>query len=147
MIIAVVALVATACNQLPSTGSFGEQITEEGAITADELKAAIAGKEELKAKVKGTVIKVCQSEGCWYQIESGDGENITIFTKGHGFKLPKDAAGKTAIAEGVATYEETSVEKLKHLAEDAGKSPEEIEAITEPSKELVFEADGVIIKE
>jgi len=35
---------------------------------------------------------------------------------------------------------------LRHLAEDAGKSPEEIEGITEPEISLNFTANGVIIK-
>jgi hypothetical protein len=36
---------------------------------------------------------------------------------------------------------------LKHYAEDAGKSEEEIAQITEPSYDLGFTADGVIIAE
>ena len=34
----------------------------------------------------------------------------------------------------------------QHYASDAGKSKEEIEKITEPSRELTFEASGVLIK-
>jgi hypothetical protein len=47
---------------------------------------------------------------------------------------------------GTASINVTSVEELRHYAEDAKKSKEEIEKITEPKSELVFEADGVIIK-
>jgi len=36
---------------------------------------------------------------------------------------------------------------LQHLAEDAGKSKEEIAKITEPQKQLVFNASGVQIVE
>jgi len=36
---------------------------------------------------------------------------------------------------------------LKHLAEDEGKSQEEIDAITEPKMEYTFVAHGVIIEE
>ena len=142
----VLAVAVMACNNLPSTGNFGAAITEDGAIDAAELKTQMAGKDELKTKVKGTVTKVCQSEGCWYKIDLGESESMTIFTKDHGFKLPKDCAGKTAIAEGTARWKEVSVEKRKHLAEDEGLKPEEIAKITEPRKELIFEAEGVIIK-
>ena len=38
------------------------------------------------------------------------------------------------------------VEHLKHYAQDAGKSKEEIAKITEPKDELTFIADGVIVK-
>jgi hypothetical protein len=36
---------------------------------------------------------------------------------------------------------------LKHMAEDEGKSQEEIDAITEPKMEYTFVAGGVIIKD
>jgi hypothetical protein len=46
----------------------------------------------------------------------------------------------------VAVKEMVSVEDLRHLAEDAGKSEAEIEAITHPREELTFVAEGVIIQ-
>jgi hypothetical protein len=46
---------------------------------------------------------------------------------------------------GIAYREVVSVEMLRHYAEDAGKSKEEIMKITEPETKLSFEADGVII--
>ena len=48
--------------------------------------------------------------------------------------------------EGKAFVKETSVEELKHYAEDAGKSKEEIAKITEPKLEMSFEASGVLMK-
>jgi len=48
--------------------------------------------------------------------------------------------------EGKAYKEETSVEELKHYAEDEGLSQEEIDAITEPVYELKFMASGVILQ-
>jgi hypothetical protein len=75
-----------------------------------------------------------------------NGETIRVTFKDYGFFMPLDAAGKTVIADGIASIEETSVADLKEYAKDAGKSQEEIDAITEPERELVFEASGVIIK-
>ena len=54
-------------------------------------------------------------------------------------------AGKTAVIEGVATYEEVPVKMLKNLAEEDGKSQEEIDAITEPKMEYTFVAKGVLL--
>ena len=34
---------------------------------------------------------------------------------------------------------------LKHYAEDAGKSKEEIAAITEPKKEITMQAKGILV--
>jgi carbamoyl-phosphate synthase large subunit len=46
---------------------------------------------------------------------------------------------------GLLAAKETSVEDLKHFAEDAKKSEAEIAKITKPKKEIVFEAKGVVI--
>ena len=60
--------------------------------------------------------------------------------------MPKDASGLTAIIDGVAKIDVTTVADLQEYAKDDGKSKEQIAAITEPKKELVFEAKGVILK-
>lgn len=146
VILAVIGFLA-ACNQkLPSTGNFGAKITEEGAITADALMAMLGEGDEVKGKVSGTIVKVCQSKGCWYTMNLENGETFRVITKDHDYGIPKDASGKTAIAEGVLRREVTSVERLKHLAEDENKSPDEIAQITEPKVEYEFEADGIIIR-
>ena len=48
---------------------------------------------------------------------------------------------------GILSSEITSVKELRHYAEDAGKSKEEIDLITEPEITISFLADGVLIKE
>jgi hypothetical protein len=60
--------------------------------------------------------------------------------------MPLDCAGKTAIVDGIAKVDVTSIDDLKEYAKDDGKKQEEIDAINEPKKELVFEAKGVILK-
>jgi uncharacterized protein (UPF0335 family) len=59
--------------------------------------------------------------------------------------MPKDIVGKTVVLEGISKKEVTSVDELKHYAEDAKKSKEEIAKITEPKKEIKFEAKGVLV--
>lgn len=96
------------------------------------------------------VSEVCQTKGCWMNLVdpvTGDSLN-TLFVQfqDYGFFMPKDIAGREVVIEGVAYTEETSVEDLRHYAEDAGKSAEEIAAITEPVKEKKFMASGVVLK-
>jgi hypothetical protein len=96
------------------------------------------------------VSEVCQAKGCWMNLvdpATGDSLN-TLFVQfqDYGFFMPKDIAGREVVIEGVAYTEETSVEDLRHYAEDAGKSAEEIAAITEPVKEKKFMATGVLLK-
>jgi hypothetical protein len=60
--------------------------------------------------------------------------------------MPMDCSGKTAIVDGVAKIEVTSIADLKEFAKDDNQTKEEIAAIKEPKSELVFEASGVILK-
>ena len=79
-------------------------------------------------------------------IDLGNDELMRVKFKDYGFFVPKDAAGKTAIMQGVAKNEIVGVDELRHLAEDAGKPEKEINAIDKPTQELTFVAEGVIIK-
>ncbi len=67
--------------------------------------------------------------------------------KDYGFFVPKNAQDKEVIVNGKAFVSEVSVEKLRHYAEDAGKSKDEIAKITKPELQYNFEADGVFVKE
>jgi hypothetical protein len=49
--------------------------------------------------------------------------------------------------DGYAYYAVTSVEELRHYAEEAGKSKEDVLKITEPKKELRYTATGVMLVE
>lgn len=124
----------------------GKKITDEGAITTAELVEKMKTAEKVEAKVVADIVAVCQVKGCWMQVDLGNGEVMRVTFKDYGFFVPHDATGKRVVMEGVASQKTTSVDMLRHYAEDAGKSKEEIEAITEPERKLAFEAVGVIIK-
>ena len=76
-----------------------------------------------------------------------DDQTTMVRFKDYGFFVPMNAGDRNAVMEGKAFVRETSVEELKHYAKDAGKSEEEIAKITEPKRELAFEASGVLIEE
>jgi hypothetical protein len=126
--------------------NYGATIDENGAMSMKQLLGYMSSKEEMQAKVIGTVEEVCQAKGCWMIIPTGEGHTMRVTFKDYGFFVPKDIAGKQVIISGKAHKSTTSVEELKHYAEDAGKSKEEIAKITSPVTELAFEADGVIVK-
>ncbi len=126
--------------------SFGEQISEENAMEPLGLNSKLAGYDSLKIKIRTKIIDVCQKKGCWMNVDLGNNEKMTVRFKDYGFFVPKDAAGKEVVFEGMAYHDTTSVEDLKHYAEDAGKSVEEIEKITQPEVAISFEATAVMIK-
>lgn len=135
----------TAVAPASSTGNFGDDITTDDAISAANLPELLKDKESVEVKLTGDVAAVCQMSGCWVDISLPNDEILHVTFKDDGFLLPKDAAGKTAVIEGIATYEEIPVDMLKHMAEDEGKSQKEIDAITEPKLEYTFVAKGVIL--
>lgn len=146
-------LIYGACNQTPVSTSnsthatyYGEKITADSAIDINELKSAMGNLTELAIKVKGPVSAICQKKGCWMDLSFSDSTTMRVTFKDYGFFMPKDGSGKTAIIRGVAKIEETSVADLQEYARDAGKSEAEVAAIASPEKELVFEADGVILQ-
>ncbi|TXI80076.1 MAG: DUF4920 domain-containing protein [Flavobacteriales bacterium] len=146
--VAIVLGIAPASAQDPASQvkGYGEAITAEGAISTAELAKALAEKEEVATKVEGEIITSCAMKGCWMDMKMADGSTMKVRFKDYGFFVPtKGLEGKRAVIQGVATREVLDVATLKHYAEDAGKSKEEIEKITEPQNKLMFLADGVLI--
>ncbi len=124
---------------------YGAAITEKGAIEVNLLEEKLVTAETFKGKVKGTVTSVCEKKGCWMKLAQTDGDGIMIRFKDYKFFMPLNIAGKDVVLEGEAKKTVTSVEMLKHYAEDAKKSKEEIEKITEPKTEIEFIATGVLV--
>ncbi len=148
----------TACKQNKVTSEtmgdgsevqyFGEKINDDGVISYDQLLTLLETKESVEnVTVKGKVDKVCQAKGCWMSIvsETSGKEGMFVKFEDYGFFMPLDLTGEV-IMRGRAFKEETSVEELRHYAEDEGQSPEEIAKITESITELKFLADGVMVK-
>ncbi len=125
---------------------YGDSITEDNAVSTTELLALMQGKDSVNLKLTGIATSSCQKKGCWMKMDMGDGKEIRVSFKDYGFFVPKNLNGEQAIVEGVAFVDTIDVPFLKHLAEDAGKSKEEIAAITEPEISVNFTANGVIIK-
>jgi len=82
--------------------------------------------------------------GCWIKIKSSTGD-MMVRMKDHGFFVPLALNGKEVVIDGIAEVKETSVAQLKHYAEDAGKSKEEIAAIKEPQTDITITAKGIVV--
>ncbi len=157
------ALVGVACNnqnQNPETAEvdesaelvamhyYGDTITADGALTAEAFRSKIAGADSVPVKLEAKINETCKMKGCWMTVDLGNGEEMRVKFKDYGFFVPKEGAnGKVAIMEGFAFTDTISVDHLRHLAEDAGKTADEIAAISEPEIGVNFEATGVIIKD
>ena len=105
----------------------------------------IADTENL-VKIEGQILSSCPMKGCWMKIKS-DEDTILVRFKDYGFFVPKEGiAGDKTIINGKLSVDTLSIALLRHYAEDAGKSLEEINRITEPEVSMTFLADGVLIR-
>lgn len=128
--------------------SFGDKITDEKAMTSNEMLAkfnTMQVGDTVNVKFASKINEVCSKKGCWMKLPVGETETMVRF-KDYGFFMPLDSKDKEVIVEGKAFVKITPVEELQHYAEDAGKSKEEIAKIIEPKKEFAFEANGVLLK-
>lgn len=125
---------------------YGKKIDAQGAISVKDLESSLANATNYQGKVQGEVVQVCKKKGCFITLKSdGDKDPIMVRFTDYAYFMPQDIVGKTVVLEGAARVRETSVDKLKHAAEDLGKTEEEIAAITQPKQEVVFMADGVVV--
>lgn len=127
---------------------YGEKISADGAVSINDAVAKLNnGTEVVDGKIKAKIVDVCPKKGCWLKVELNDGQTATVKMKDYGFFLPLAAKGKTVIIDGEVKMKTTSVAELKHYAEDAKKSKEEIDAIKEPQKEVRVMAKGILVVE
>lgn len=130
--------------------SFGKEIIADDAIEASSMakhyKTMQIG-DSINSKMSAKVTSVCQAKGCWMTLNLEDGNEVMVKFKDYAFFVPKDIMGKEVIINGKAYVNEVPVEELRHYAEDAGKTAEEIASITEPKRTLSFEGDGVLIEQ
>lgn len=125
---------------------YGAKTTNaDGAVEVAIMNERLLTNPEFKGKIKAKVLSVCEKKGCWMTIAKPGGEDIMVRFKDYGFFMPLNIVGKEVVLDGVAKATVTSVDMLKHYAEDAHKSKEEIEKITEPKNEIEFTAKGVVV--
>lgn len=127
-------------------GGYGDEIDSMNYISVDSLVVMMQGKSNFDdIKIKGSVAEVCLKKGCWMNLKANP-KDVRVEFKDYAFFVPLNCAHKDVIAQGNAYWDTTSLEMLKHLAEDAKKPQEEINKIVQPELELIFEARGVIFQ-
>lgn len=143
-----VVLLATAicanAQDIPSAEkgvNYGKPFALDSTLTTAQLEAKMKEKQ-FSGQIKGKVVEVCQAMGCWIKVALPTGDTLLAKTNDE-FFMPKNIAGKTVVINGEASIKERPVKELKHYAEDAGKSKEEIAKITAPKKELTVKLKGV----
>ena len=148
----IVLLVSFDINAQPPSGNadkgdtYGSKVKAKGAIPLVEVVNQLERVSSLpEAKISAKIVDVCPNKGCWLMLELPDGKQATVKMKDYGFFVPLAAKGKTVVIDGQASIKTVSVNELRHFAEDAKKSKAEIEAITQPKKEVNILAKGIVV--
>tara|TARA_B100000242_G_scaffold139685_1_gene99189 strand:- start:4740 stop:5198 length:459 start_codon:yes stop_codon:yes gene_type:complete len=127
-------------------GFFGEKFSITELEEYVSVRENIYNKSNYNVKIEGEILSSCPMKGCWMKIRA-EKDTILVRFKDYGFFVPKAGIeGDKAIINGKMSIETLSVDLLRHYAEDAGKSKDEIEKITKPEVSLTFLADGVFIE-
>ncbi|MDU0370229.1 DUF4920 domain-containing protein [Hymenobacter endophyticus] len=125
---------------------YGTSFAAASARPVGEVRQLLGTRTTAPLTLVGKAEAVCQAKGCWLTLALPDGQKMRVKFKDYAFFVPKDIAGRTVVVNGVAQREVVSVAAQQHYAKDAGKSAQEIAAITKPQEQLNFEADGVLIQ-
>ena len=150
LLVSLVVLVACEGSDVPDLSAltydaYGAAITTEEAVSAETLVERAETHDGAAVKVTGIVREVCRNKGCWLALDAGGEADVRVSFKDYGFFVPTDIDGRRVVLAGTLHREEVSVETLRHFAEDAGASPDEIAAIQTPEQQLSIIADGVLV--
>ncbi|MFD0794089.1 DUF4920 domain-containing protein [Mucilaginibacter litoreus] len=125
--------------------TYGKNVTADNALNTEALNKTLSNDSVYNGKITGKVVEVCKKKGCFMKLEQANGTPIMVQFTEYAYFMPQNIVGKTVVVEGKAKVKETSVERLRHYAADAGKSKEEIAQIKEPKRDIGIMADGVLV--
>ena len=138
-------IVSTAIGQ--SFNNYGEKISPNITHAYSSLKASIQNESMDDVILEGEIVQTCPKKGCWVRMKVSESDTLMVRFKDYGFFVPKEGMEKKkVIVKGKAYMDTMSVEMLRHYAEDAGNSEQEILKINEPQYIVNFLANGVLIE-
>ncbi len=76
-----------------AVGSFGDEISAEGAIDGNEVVAQLASLDSVQTKVRGTISSCCQAKGCWMTMPIEGEKEMMVKFKDYSFFVPKNSSG------------------------------------------------------
>ena len=134
-------------NSQDSTNYYGEEFSTLDVKDYSTNKQGFLYNTKDLIKIEAEILSTCPKKGCWMKIKAEE-DTILVRFKDYGFFVPKDGVvGNKTVINGKLSVDTLSVAQLRHYAEDAGKSKEEINKIINPEISMTFLANGVMIRE
>jgi len=123
--------------------TYGTAVSAAGAVPMTALAATLGTRDSAQVKLTGKASAVCQAKGCWLTLPTADGQQMRVRFRDYAFFVPKDLSGHTVVVSGWAHRSTVSAADQQHYARDAGKTDQEVAALTQDEQQLTFMADGV----
>lgn len=124
---------------------YGQEFDLNNIMTGvDFLNEIQNSSDTIHTKLRANIKDVCSKKGCWITLELPNQEELMVRFKDYSFFVPLESSGE-AIINGIAFNSYTSVEDLRHYAEDSGASFIDIETIIEPKVTYNFIAEGILL--
>jgi len=147
LVLTLLALAAAAAGP----AKLGKPLALNETIGIDKLTASGEKYVGKVVQVKGQVKDVCRMMGCWMELADPDtGKTIRIQVKDGEIVFPKEALGKTAVAEGklvkVELTKEQAIAQAKHEAE-ANQRKFDAASISSGVTYYQIQATGAVILE
>ena len=144
----------SACSSTKSDSTikgktYGETLTNVETVDIGDLVKTPRKYEGKRVKVSGMVTDVCPKRGCWLKLSGKSLDETVRFKVQDGVMIfPVSAKGKNAVAEGVVSVRELSLEdSKKHAAYQAKEYGADIDpsSITEPMVLVQLNGTGAVI--
>ena len=147
LLLSTLVFILVACNS-KTYSSFGVEISDQPTHSYNSIYELAQNGEVNNIILEGEITQTCAKNGCWMDVKVSEQDTLMVRFKDYGFFVPKEGVeGLRTVVKGNAKMDTISVEMLRHYAEDAGDSEEEILNIMEPKYVLEFIAEGVLIEQ
>jgi len=149
--LAVLILIATLPAAAGDGKAYGEPLTGKDTVPIHQLLENPDSYLGEVVRVEGLVTNVCEKRGCWMSLASDDTEfeEIRIKVDDGVIVFPMEAKGRRAIAEGVLTKIEMTLEETvaykKHHAEEHNEEFDPA-SVTEPLVFYQIKGTGAVIR-
>lgn len=148
MKLAISFLLAALCAS--AAGPLGKPLALKDQTAIADLAAKPADFVGKTVQVKGAVTEVCEKAGCWMKlVDKKTKASVRIKVKDGEIVFPKEAIGKTAVAEGkfakIEMTREQAIAQAKHEAEE-NKKPFDPASITGPVTLYQIQGTGAVIQ-
>jgi hypothetical protein len=129
---------------------YGKPLTVKETTKVSEIIAHPEKYDGKKVRVEGSVVDVCSKRGCWIKLASDrEFESILFKVEDGVIVFPMEAKGKTAIAEGVVSVKNATVEQQieqgKKQAEESGTTFDP-STVKGPKTTVRIMGDGAVIR-